>query len=37
MFASTYSVITIEWDVDSVTRLGNLLDFRQIFKAFGNN
>ena len=22
---------------DSVTRLGNLLDFRQVFKAFGSN
>ena len=24
-------------DVNSVTRLGDLLDFGQIFKAFGNN
>ena len=23
--------------MDSVTRLGNLLDFGQLFKAFGNN
>ena len=23
--------------LDSVTRLGNLLDFGQVFKAFGNN
>ena len=23
--------------VSSVTRLGNLLDFGQVFKAFGNN
>ena len=25
------------WSLDSVTRLGDLLDFGQVFKAFGNN
>ena len=25
------------WLTDSVTRLGDLLDFGQLFKAFGNN
>ena len=25
------------WDTTSVTRSGNLLDFGQLFKAFGNN
>ena len=25
------------WKETSVTRLGNLLDFGQLFKAFGNN
>ena len=25
------------WYTNSVTRLGDLLDFGQIFKAFGNN
>ena len=25
------------WFTSSVTRLGNLLDFVQLFKAFGNN
>ena len=25
------------WSPDSVTRMGDLLDFGQIFKAFGNN
>ena len=30
--ASTELVVT-----DSVTRLGNLLDFGQLIKAFGNN
>ena len=25
------------WAVSSVTRLGDLLDFGQVFKAFGNN
>ena len=29
--------IEILVEVDSVTRLGELLDFGQLFKAFGNN
>ena len=30
---------SIDWIIptSSVTRLGNLLDFGQVFKAFGNN
>ena len=30
-------VICAKMDGNSVTRLGNLLDFGQLFKAFGNN
>ena len=29
--------ILLQWVMTSVTRLGNLLDFGQLFKAFGNN
>ena len=36
---NVYIVIieTITWVGSSVTRLGCLLDFGQVFKAFGNN
>ena len=26
-----------QWAANSVTRLGDLLDFGQVFKVFGNN
>ena len=29
--------MAFKMDRDSVTRLGNLLDIGQLFKAFGNN
>ena len=32
-----HSVIFQNWLLYSVTRLGNLLDFGQVFKTFGNN
>ena len=30
-------IFLIKYAADSVTRLGDLLDFGQLFKAFGNN
>ena len=33
----THPTIIALWLLNSVTRLGDLLDFVQVFKAFGNN
>ena len=31
------TTLTLKWEISSVTRLGNFLNFGQLFKAIGNN